>query len=170
MTFAALKELGISCEFVVEQARLYIAEKRYQLPAGETLELNDVDQVLIMARQINVERIFDKVCDEETIIICDSSPLNSMLYMTENGRSQLAIDKKELTADLVFYCPPIERFYETDSNRVHDEDQSKLIDLQIPQVIKQYAPEVWNKLIPLDGDPKTRLGQVTSKILSRKLQ
>jgi len=178
MVFADLKELGISCEFVVEQARLYIANKRYTQSklkiTNNSITLTDQDQLQILKNQIQIENIFQISCDEETILICDSSPFNSLFYMTNQTRSQEStqntIQEIITNADVIFYAPPVDRSYEIDVNRIHDENQSKQIDILIPEIMKQVAPEVWNKVIPLTGNPKERLRQVTSVILTRRLK
>src|SRR6185436_12571198 len=126
MVFADLKELGISCEFVVEQARLYIANKRYtQLKiTNNSITLTDQDQLQILKNQIQIENIFQISCDEETILICDSSPFNSLFYMTNQTRSQEStqntIQEIITNADVIFYAPPVDRSYEIDVNRIHD--------------------------------------------------
>ena len=172
MAFATLKETGINCEFVVEQARVYIAKKRYEIGPENKLVLEDEDQLKIMQQQIQMEDMYDAVCDKNTIVICDSSPFNSLLYMSpdvrETALATKLVEKAVFNADLVFYAPLVEEFGLVDLNRVHDREQSLAIDSEIPKVLQQYAPSVWKTLIPLQGHPQARLSKVTSEIMLRR--
>jgi thymidylate kinase len=175
MTFASMKEIGINCEFIAEQARMYIAERRkiLGLKPEQKLILEDIDQLDIMQAQLYIEETFDSVCDKGTLIITDSSPFNSILYMTNNAR-EIAINNKYIEraifgADLVFYCPPAITTGTLDANRIHDEQQSLKIDESIPVILRTIAPAVWKNIIWLEGDPKTRLSQVTAAIMLRRM-
>jgi len=174
MTFATLKEIGIACEFVAEQARQYIAHKRFQLSLlpEEALTLDDEDQLRIMQQQISIEHMFSQVCDKQTIIVCDSSPLNSLLYMSNDMRetaiTQKLVEKATFGADLIFYAPPVIEGSTVDANRIHDQQQSIKIDESIPKILSEIAPAAWKSIVPLHGDPKARLGQVTSAIMLRR--
>lgn len=173
MTFAKLKELGMTCEFITEQARLYIANKRWVngLKPEAKLELSDDDQVDIMLNQLDIETIVHHAVGDDVIVISDSSPLNSLLYMSEARRSKEAkkdyIEEMIEKTDVIFYCAPILGFSSFDPNRVHDEKFSLEIDSQIPTVMTQYAPQVWNKVVHLTGDANTRLHQVVNVILTK---
>jgi hypothetical protein len=175
MTAARLKEVGVGCEFVVEQARLYIAEKRrsLKLKPTDSLALNDDDQIAIMQKQLYVEGLMADAVGDDVILVTDSSPLNSLLYMSPSvqdravalGLVQEAID----TADLVFYVPPVQQPDYLDPNRIHDKEASLRIDLLIPFLMDALAPSVWKKAIRVDGPPASRLNQVTAALMSRRL-
>lgn len=163
----------MTCEFITEQARLYIANKRWVqgLKPEEKCELNDSDQFRIMVKQLEIEKTMYEVVDDHVIVICDSSPLNALLYMSEKerntGTTKELLERTIAQADVTFYCPPVSAFTSHDSNRVHDEKFSLEIDSQIPTVMTQYAPQVWNKVIHLTGDANTRLHQVVNVILTK---
>lgn len=174
MTVAKLKNVGISCEFIAEQARVYIAETRYtkKLNPQDKLLLNDSDQALIMNRQLEVDTVMSTVTGPEVIVVSDSSPLNSLLYMTDEFRSQDQI--KALTAraigatDLIFYAMPIRGIDLLDPNRIHDEAESVKIDLKIVPILKQMAPTILARIIPLTGNPDNCLDTVFGAIVRRK--
>jgi hypothetical protein len=174
MVFAALKEIGISCEFIVEEARRYIAQKRFNAIQSlqEPFKLDDEDQLNIMDNQIHIENMYRTVCHSSTIIVCDSSPFNSLLYMSPDGRNNAItrklVEKSIFNSNLVFYAPPVLETDIVDTNRVHDPQASLLIDQSIPKIMLETAPAVWKTVIPLTGDPKARLGQVTSAIMLRR--
>lgn len=172
MVFSTLKEIGISCEFIVEQARVYIAKKRFELGPENKLVLDDEDQLAMMQQQIQMENIYETVCDKGTIIICDSSPFNALMYMSENLRNTMVtrklIEKAMFNTNLVFYAPPVEDSGLTDLNRIHSRDESLAINDSIPKIMKQHAPAVWETIIPLQGHPQARLSKVTSEIMLRR--
>lgn len=174
MTFATLKEIGIGCEFIAEQARLYIAHRRFseRLAPDDKLVLQDEDQLSIMNKQITVENTFFEVCDKGTILISDSSPFNTLLYLSEDGLqnaiTRKLVEKATFAADIVFYAPPVIEVDVVDANRIHNHQQSLKIDESIPKILTDIAPAVWKSIIPLHGDPKARLGQVTSAIMLRR--
>lgn len=173
MTFAKLKELGMTCEFITEQARLYIANKRWVggIKPETKIELHDSDQVNIMLKQLDIETIVHHAVGEDVIVISDSSPLNALLYMSEARRNDEAtkdyIEETIEKSDIVFYCAPILGFSSFDPNRVHDEKFSLEVDSQIPTVMTQYAPQVWNKVYHLTGDANARMHQVVNVILTK---
>lgn len=171
MVFASLKEIGIGCEFIAEEARRYITNKRFNSPQ-EPFKLDDEDQLKIMNSQIHIEHMYKTVCDQSTIIVCDSSPFNSLFYMSPDGRenaiTQKLVEKATFNSDLVFYAPPVEVTDVIDTNRVHDRQASLKVDESIPKIMQEMAPAVWKTMIPLTGDPKARLGQVTSAIMLRR--
>ena len=172
MAFASLKELGISCEFTPEQARWYIAQKRVidRLKPEDPCKLDDHDQLSIMLGQLIHDNTIRTAVGPDIITVSDSSPLNSLLYMNEEKRPEGAslITTLGNQTDLVFYAKPVTRDGGLDPNRIHSESESLKIDELIPVVINQYFPEVWKKVIVLDGTPKNRLGKVTEAILSNR--
>ena len=116
-------------EFCPEQARFYIAKLRvkYQLSPDKGFTL---DEILV------------KACGPKVTIISDSSPLNSMLYMSEWYRNtpevqELASRSLAIT-DLSFHMLPIYKPYLEDPNRIHTEEQSKLIDQEIPKLLSRF--------------------------------
>lgn len=171
MAFAKLKELGFACEFITEQARLYIAKKRYILneKPSDNIELTDDDQMRIMLNQIDTEKMVAKAVGDDVVVISDSSPLNSILYMSEAFRQEVFVKEAvaEVKTDIVFYCAPVATYAQYDPNRVHSHDVSLTIDSQIPTVMNQFAPEVWSKVVHLTGDPNARMHKVVNAILTR---
>ena len=126
-TFVELKKMGVSAEFVVEIARQHIAKKR-QKTGVEQVVLDDKDQVEIMHEQLNAERLMNS---PKTIVVSDSSPLNSLMYMGEyvkggkfvKGYAQMALE----SYDLLVLCPEQRYAVDGDVNRLHGEsDRARL--------------------------------------------
>jgi hypothetical protein len=144
MAFAGLKEVGMISEFITEQARFYIAQRKLQfgLTPEDPLQLSDEDQVAIMTRQVEWDETFVRACGPDVMIVSDSSPLNSMLYMSPASRqSPQVIALKERSLAIThhsFYSRPIPRPATTlaDPNRVHSFEQSLEIDSWIPELLK----------------------------------
>lgn len=146
LVFAALKDAGQAVEFVPEKAREYIAEYRVkhdQFPP-QSVTLTDVDQLAIMHRQVACEENFSDACSQ-SIIVADSSPLNTLLYMSEETR-QLAEVKDLVRIHLslnptVLYCPPLSSSYwPYDPGRIHDEPASRAVDQSIASLILPLLP------------------------------
>lgn len=167
MLFSSMKETGMIAEFCPEQARFYIAKLRVKLGLRpeEQLALKDIDQFKIMLAQVEADEILVKACGDKVVIISDSSPLNSMLYMSPEFRDNkdvkdLAKRSLELTS-MSFHAYPIYKPYLQDPNRIHTEEQSKLIDLQIPALLANYP---FLNVVPIDGNMSERLLVVQNRI------
>lgn len=139
--FANLKESGNNTELIVEQARQFIAAKRFKEHLGhnEPIVLNDTDQIEITSNQREIERNMKYSCGFDTIIISDSSVFNSFLYMSDKY-----LDNTELLAklkghyDLLFYCYPIDiNYLPDDPNRIHDLEKIKLIQNKSLTLLKK---------------------------------
>lgn len=153
-------------EFNPEQARYYIAKMRVNkgLRPDEVV-LTDEDQFQIMKAQVVADEIFVKACGDRVFIVSDSSPLNSMLYMTPEFRKEpkvqallkRALDLKSVT----FHMYPIYRPYLEDPNRIHGEQQSREIDSRIPGLL-QVVPDL--HVTPVDGSVSERLLLVQNRI------
>lgn len=169
MLFAAFKETGVVAEFSSEQARFYIARRRVeqQLQPEDSLELTDFDQYKIMAAQVEHDEILVKACGPRVMIISDSSPLSSLLYMTPGFRSNPDVlklcDRSLRITDVSFYAHPIYRPYINDPNRIHTEAQSRVIDSQIPEMLKAF-PEL--PVVEIDGNVSERLLLVQNRIFN----
>jgi len=167
--YAALKERGLPCEFLQEQARLYIAMRRVALGAGpdSRLVLADSEQRTIMERQLRWEDTMASACGPNVLLVTDSSPLNSMLYMPD----QLREECRELASmavkpgNIVFYCVPVPMPDGVDPNRIHNATESHRIDQQIMPVLAEYAPFVLNTMVTLDGDLEDRFGVMLNTVL-----
>lgn len=142
MLFADLKLGGQASEFVPEQARIYIAEKKNE--AGflrvEFKGLGDRDQVEIISRQNNLESLLKRNSAPDTIIVADTATLNTLLYMSPETRQlpevREIVTRSMARYDLLFYCSPVLwRAPEKDSLRIHDQEQSLILDKSIPEVI-----------------------------------
>lgn len=172
MTFADLKGMGLPSEYIAEQARLYIAERRVemQLKPEDSLKLEDIDQYMIMTRQERTEVTLTTACGSGTIVIADSSVLNALLYLSPEGRKQSGVVRLTESAvkryDLLFYCAPVKRPRNLDPNRIHTEEQSLAVDRMIPEILREFAPD----LIPIQlfGNPQMRHAEVTKALLERR--
>lgn len=179
MLFANLKQLGISCEFFPEYARAYIAQKRVnkKLQPKDKLILTDSDQATIMANQFETESIIQLSVGKSVLLITDSSPLNALFYMSEETRKDENVisysHMSSILTDLVFYCPPMEfpgNFNSFDPNRIHDKNESLKIDQIIPIVLKEFSPEVFQKMIYLNGTVEERYGILHEAVLKHVLK
>lgn len=161
LVFAALKDAGQAVEFIPEVARSYIAWKRIQadcLPP-KPLSLEDRDQWDIVQSQIKAERTFVTACPQ-SIIVTDSSPLNTLLYMQDTTHALK--DVKQYLEDLkpiVFYCPPLpSTAWPYDPGRIHDEATSRLLDQKIS-----------TQLFPLLPSPPETLSAHTARLRSNQV-
>lgn len=167
MLFAGLKETGVVAEFCPEQARYYIAKLRVtnNLLPEDPLTLTDEDQYNIMKAQVENDETFVKACGRTVMIVSDSSPLNSLLYMTPDFRKskevQELVERSRYITDASFYAHPIYRPYVHDPNRIHSEAQARLIDKQIPDLLKLY-PTL--PVVEIDGSVTERLLLVQNRV------
>lgn len=169
LVFARLKDNGISCEFIPEQARLYIAKKRVDeglLPTDQ-IELGDLDQIQIMAEQHKLESIMRKACGKKIRLISDSSTYNALLYMNPSVWDAPEVVRllEKSRYDILFYSTIFseKRKNHFDPNRVHSSEQSVEIDskiLTIAEHVKKYVPDL--ELINLCGSSEDRATTVLS--------
>lgn len=172
MLFSTFKDSGSVVEFITEQARLYIAEKRldhFRAGYEHPLQLDDIDQIKIMEKQKHVEDVFVKTSSPETLIVTDSSVINAFLYMSESRRdvNYRAVTDHLKLYDIVFYSKPVDEFLEDDLNRVHDKAFSKKINEEIPVILSKYFPEV--KPISLFGTSRERYQTAMDVITNRMI-
>jgi hypothetical protein len=141
--FVALKEQGIVAEFISEQARWYIAKKRFDLKVlpHEPLTLCGIDQIEIMQQQLAIEQTLKHASGPGVIVISDSSALNALLYMNEETRAQPFVKEMTLRAlsvyDAVYYLKPLEVFPTNDPNRLHDKNFALDFDSRIPALAEE---------------------------------
>jgi nicotinamide riboside kinase len=166
MLFAKFKERGIPSEFICEEARKYIMTQRWnrKIPPEISLSLSDRDQQNIMTQQFKVEEMTKEVCGNKVIVICDSSALNALLYMTPGYREQIPhfIEIAKRQIDLAFYLHPVRMPNIFDPNRIHDEATSLRINEDLLSVFSQLVPSL--RLIPVDGSPQERLNKVLMEV------
>lgn len=138
--YAELKDQGYPAEFVPEQARRYIAANRYD-------SLDGLDQIVIMEKQFKEESIFAE--GSQALVVADSSPLNSLLYMTNGIRMTLDVEKvlgrlkerNESIPSVAFLCEPVKpALLLPDPNRLHTWEQSVALHEQVKEVLAKYAP------------------------------
>lgn len=144
LLFAGLKEVGMVAEFSPEQARFYIAQQRViqGLRPEQKLVLTDSDQLNIMRAQVEVDEVLVKSCGPKVFIIGDSSPFNSMLYMSPEFRESVEVQELAHRAQNIttasFLAEMLDRPFELDPNRVHDESQSRKINELIPILLSKF--------------------------------
>lgn len=159
MLFAELKRIEMTAEFICEYAREYISHKRFSernVPKKENvdLKLSDDDQKSIMNTQLDKikERVFSS--NPDTIVVCDTSPINSLLYMSprqkaafydpvkfKNDKLVLAIQKTISISDLTFFCYPTPSrnpllSFKLDANRIHSKESSLVIHEDLKKTIE----------------------------------
>ncbi len=146
LMFAELKQKGLTVEFVPERARSFIAFKRVvgNLLPSEKLSLSDGDQQVIMQMQMTEEETFLKACGSSVTIISDTSPLNALLYMSEEAKQDPKIKKWVLNYlalnPTIFYLPlpyGSDSFNVLDPNRVHDGAASLAIDKKVSALLAE---------------------------------
>lgn len=170
LVFSALKDAGASAEFLPEQARLYIAERRAATNAD--VVLTDLDQIMIMKRQFDIEAMMLKACrDPAVVLVTDSSPLNSLLYMSEDARLdpevRAIVDTQRQRQALTFYVHTVNPGLGSDPNRIHDIETSRRIDAELPVVLGRHAP--WLNYVQLLGSSRHRADMALSFIFSELL-
>lgn len=170
ITFAELKAHGIPAEFVMEQARILIAQERILLglSPNEFPKLEDSHQEKILELQENLENLMIKSCGDNIVIISDGSIFNTLLYLnTISENTKQIIERHRKLYDYLFYCPMIpNNFSSTDPNRIHSKEISKQIDqVKIPEIIQQFNIDA----VPLNGTPQQRKDQVISVIYNKFL-
>jgi nicotinamide riboside kinase len=173
--FTKLKEDGIPAELLTEHARIYIAQKKYL--HHKTLndedynggvipfKLDDTDQLRILEGQCLLEQVLAFSAEETGVVVCDTSVLNTLLYMSNNGRHLYEVKeilKKRPVYTLTYFVPPHRHPILGDPNRIHTYEQALEIHSQIPEVVKHFAPEV--ELRTLAGGSQERIHQVVSDI------
>lgn len=172
MAFAYLKEKSILSEFVPEQARFYIANKKVtqNLTPNDKITLTDQDQINIMEIQLLTEQVMSKSTTKDTIIICDSSAINSLFYMSETALNtehvKTLINQALNQYDAVYYARNLNQFILDDSNRIHDENFSKNLDENIPAFCSKYLPNL-KISAQLTGSTQTRMNTLVNDILLR---
>lgn len=161
MLFAELKRNNTSAEFISEQSRIYIANKRVRenLLELQPLKLNDTDQVAIMTQQLQVQTTMLQACGKYVQIIADSSPINSLLYMSDSTiqlpEVQNMIQRTLATVDLFFVLSMLPAHIESqDPNRIHSTEEIQTIDSKVIDMLQKYAPNA--RKIMLYGDMKKR--------------
>jgi predicted ATPase len=160
MLYASLKETGIVCEFSTEQARLYIARKRVRLslPPSKFPTLTDADQILIMQKQLEIDETFVESCGPNVLVISDSSPLNSLLYMDSETLSKKSVKdciaRSIAITTATFLAEPIAMTWSKDPNRVHTQKQSQAVQQRIAPILATLPPF---RVVPLCGSPTERL-------------
>ncbi len=175
MVFAYLKQTDIPTEFVTEQARLFIAEARVEarLKPTDVLALDDQAQIDIMAKQLHIEDIMKKACGPSSVIVCDSSALNSLLYMSKEALQDTIVQgmlKQALEQyDAIYYATPLDHFPSFDPNRIHDEGFSRDLDGRIPLFVKEYLPSDFRFSARLAGEPIARMNTMVEDLMKRIL-
>lgn len=166
--FASLKESGIPAEFLPEQARVYIARMR----AAGKVEMGDHQATEIMRQQFEMEKVMLDGMGEHGVLVTDSSPHNSLLYMTEAGREAAA----ELSTSALGLPPPhcqrqhkvitfltslVDGAGEQDKGRIHSESEMLSIQASIPLVIPLAVSTTF-----LDGTIPLRRNRAVSEVLA----
>jgi nicotinamide riboside kinase len=181
--FAQLKLSGQpNVEFVVEQARTFIAERKYGLLDAQTPTLNDNDQLQILRRQMQAEEVMEHSVGRDGVVITDSSIFNSFWYMSDAFLVQTLNDPQihhhlETYKDphnLLFLCAPIPVMVQADRNRLHNSKESRAIHDKIMYMVKadmvgrhpvfQVAHDVAQ---PLTGPNSFRVNEVTQQIYEK---
>lgn len=167
--FADLKDSGISAEFVTEYAREFIAVNRVFLKQNP-VELVDTDQAAIMHGQFMKEDLMVKACGKDVVVVCDSSPLNTLMYISDEylefqKRWLKQIVKDTLVnIDVAFLCSPIGQTIK-DPNRIHDIGEIDGLQVRLIKLLSEWAPNL--KYHSLKGDSSYCYEQVSRIVKDR---
>lgn len=170
--FAELKEAGIPTEFITEYARIHIAKKRCEILEEEII-LHDDDQITIMTKQHELERIFAQACGTDVVVIVDGCALNALFYMNSTAKDEPLVHNVTKSAlklyDIVFICEPIQTFDGLDPNRVHNFEQS----IGIHKIMDKMVNDGCLKGMPgclLVGDTATRLQSALRRVYTALME
>lgn len=177
--FADLKNTGQpNVEFVVEQARLFIAQKKYGIKDNENVTLTDKDQLSIMHQQIKTEEVMENSVGGDGIVITDSSFFNSLWYMSPEVQ-KLAMEDKRVQMhlktynheNLVFLCSPLPVMASIDKNRLHTaKDARGIHDAIMATMNGPYNPDfsgLKQYAISLTGPTDIRVNKVLTRIYEK---
>ena len=135
--FSRLKKYGLATEYVSEFARHYIATKRFR---KQSTKLDNLDQLKIMEGQLLEEVLFGQ--DKSVIVVTDTSPLNSLLYLEkpltiEDKIYEEVMFHKSMNREdtIYFYCGIVPLPTIVDPNRIHDQMQIAELDTKAIQLI-----------------------------------
>lgn len=175
--FSNFKKLSVNTELVVEYARQYISKSRFKnrIPFDQPIELVDLDQVAIAKKQLQIEMSMKYSCGPGSIVISDSSPLNSSLYMSQEClKSKEVMQVMEIATkayDLLFFCPMNENFVidPSDSNRIHSLEAIKSVNKRAEVL----ADSLKKKGVPIEtlfGDPEARVRDANSYLVNKQCE
>jgi len=169
--FESLKNYDVSCEFIPEEARRFIVYKRKELKLSynSLVKLSDEDQLKILKKQLDIELTYKTFCNPSTVIVADSSPLNTLLYMSDNMiRSQevqsLVSVWKSVLNPVIFRSTPVTLTNVMDSNRIHNQSEIDVVESKIDPILATYANA--NKIKVLFGSREERNTNCLSNVLS----
>jgi len=184
--FAQLKLSGQpNVEFVVEQARTYIAERKWSTD-GTSYEgpvvLSDLDQMAILQRQLLAEDVMHHSVGRDGIVITDSSIFNSLWYMSpsfmshalNDGSVHRHLETYQDLHNLLFLCAPLPVMVQADNNRLHSPKESRGVHDRIMDLVHNENPirhpvlqVAHNVAIPLGGPNSFRVNEVMQKIYEK---
>lgn len=166
--FEKLKSTDAPTDWICEQARLYIVQKRYQekIPYSKQPVLTSEDQIKILQKQVGLEGMFVSTTGPGVVLVSDGSPLNTLLYLPEEIQKSEEVQK--LIAIWISFKPVIfwTRFFAKsfppDQNRIHDTNFARDADEnKIPKLLEQF-PEL--NVTQLTGSFQERLNTATWSI------
>jgi hypothetical protein len=117
-----------------------------------------------MSRQRSAEDTFVRSGGPSMTVVSDSSPLNTLLYMSDEVREReiggsLIREYLDLKP-LVFYVPPVEPPLGLDPNRIHGKAAIDAIDAKIPELMQRLDV----RPCVLSGSSKERAAQALAVI------
>lgn len=166
--FYELKDIGITTEFIPELARTYIAnfKTHNRLKHDDPVKLTDRDQLNIIIKQFETEKVMVSSCSPRTVILTDSSVFNTIAYSEKAYTSDLG---KELLQeslsryDLLFYCEPVPIPKTIDSNRIHTANEI----LKLNETFLERLDKLNVKFQRLGGTQAVRFSIVFPEVLNK---
>lgn len=165
--FADLKDHGLSVELLTEQARMYIAKKKYREKNGFT-GLDTNDQFTIMREQAINELAL--AANSSSIVIADSCALSALFYVPKSEITQTAICLARRMAprySLIFRCAAVVPGINYDPLRIHSYEESIALEPRIDDVLA-LARVNDDRIVRLYGDNNTRAldaGRITTALI-----
>jgi len=175
--FAELKKSGQpNVEFVVEQARYYIAEQKW---VNGHCDLKDSDQLEILFRQMQAEEMMHAAVGDNGIVITDSSVFNSFWYMSDEFQKdsmglfhiQRHLNTYKEKKNLLFMCAPLPVKTFPDANRLHSPTEARQLHDKIMSQLRGPFHPVLSMLnsvaIPLNGPTDFRAHEVLMRVYEK---
>ncbi len=171
--FGKMKSFGTLVEYVPEQARRFIAERRKD---GGRVTLSQEDQVGIMTLQLEEEERFLINADDKehtSIVLTDSCAFNSMLYMdqeTLRSPEVIALVQRALNQyDLIFSCYPTSGPVPSDPYRLHSKEESKALEGKFASVL-DFVEKQDVEVVSLIGILQTRFNDAFTVSMERAIK
>jgi nicotinamide riboside kinase len=168
----------INCEIITEYARTFITQFKASnnLPHDSSISFTDIEQLQISNKQKELERAFKKASSPYTLLISDSSALNTLNYLSTSTYSSALPQFLSLVNshyDVLVFCHLNSKPSKIlDSNRIHSESQIKALEPRSLDILDKIKNKASNKVIELLGSVSLEENYkiLSAEILKRHLE